>query len=174
MASSPISIQSQPKKTIYSNTEIETNPQIFNMNSNLPNLFLGFIVILSKFSKALHLNQIKAFSQDQPVKLMSDIVEQQMETEAEHHSHQTWTDLESYVIMSAPTSFTKFKEPELIPARRLQKRGEFPAKTAPNYRKLMKKDVRSRSARRLHKKKVVGSNFGLSGVLTTFPFTILF
>lgn len=146
------------------------------MKSNLINLLLALIVVLSEFSKAFHLNQIKALSQNKPVKLMSDIVEQEIKQteEGQHHYRQTWTDVESYVRMSAPTSFTKFTEPGLISARRVQKRGEFPAKTSQNYRKLMKIDLRKRSEKRLHKKKVAGSSFGLSGVLTNFPFTILF
>ena len=133
------------------------------------------VVVLSQLTKAFHLNQINALSQNKPVKLMSDIVEQKIkQTEGQHHYRQTWTDVESYVRMSAPTSFTKFRETELVSAKRVQKRGEFPARTSQNYRKLMKTDLRKRSERRIHKKEVADSSFGLSGVLTNFPFTILF
>ena len=119
------------------------------MKSNLANLFLGVIVILSEITEAFHLNQIKTLSQDKPVKLMSDV--------------------EFYVIMSAPTRHTKIKEHELIPAWRILQKGKFPAKTPTKYRQLMKKDLRKRP-----KKLPAKSDRGSSTVLKNFPFMFLF
>ena len=92
----------------------------------------------------------------------------------------SWTDVESYVIMSAPKSFTKFKEVqelnELLSAMRVLNRGDFPGKksTQPDYWKLMKSDLRKKSSKKMRNKKLADTHFGLKGVLNHFPFTILF
>ena len=105
---------------------------------------------------------------------MSDIVRQEIETEAEgaspfFNSRGTWDDAESYVIMSAPTRHTQIKEHKLISSWRVLKRGEFSAKTAHKNHKLVKKDSR-RKRKMLHKKKPVDGDRGSSTKLKKFPF----
>ena len=115
---------------------------------------------------------MEALSQDKIVKRMS-IVEPEVEIEGGHLFSQTWTDVEYYVIMSTPTRSTQFDTTQLITEKRVKNRGKFSEESAQNYLKLMKK-LRRRSAKKRYNKKIVESGFGLSGVLKSFPFSVLF